>query len=151
MHITKIKVLSSIVGNQHIRECNLGTFEIDQHAYCATREGAIFNATDCFPIDCKGKRIAARKDTNSVDTTWTMTLAEFMAKYLRPDLRPGIDSGSFAIVILVEPVLPTIVVKDFKAVKSVDGLVAFSFLAVAKDHTKGIIGAGIIAFNLFHR
>ena len=82
MHITKIKVLSSIVGNQHIRECNLGTFEIDQHSYGAVRERAILDATDRFPIDGKGKRIATGKDTNSVDTTCAMTLAEFMPKSL---------------------------------------------------------------------
>src|SRR6266581_4513009 len=150
MCITKIKVLSSIVGNQHLRECNLGTFEIDQHAHSATRERAILGATDRFPIDGKGKRIATGKDFNSVDTTWTVALTEFMTKHLCPDLCPWIDRRSFAIIILVKPVLPTIVIKDFKAVKGVNGLFAFDLLAVAKDHAKGIIDAGIIAFNLFH-
>src|SRR5262249_45381844 len=117
----------------------------------ATGERAILGATDRFPIDGKGKGIATGKDSNSVDTTWTMALTELMAKYLCPDLCPGIDRRSFAIIILIEPVLPTIVIKDLKAIKGVIGLIAFGLLAVAKDHAKGIIGAGIISFNLFHR
>src|SRR5439155_19211626 len=72
-----------------------------------------------------------------------------MTKYLCPDLCPGIDRRSFAIIILVEPVLPTIVIEDFKAVKGVNGLVAFGLLAVAKDHTKRILVVGIISLILF--
>ncbi len=150
MHITKIKVLSSIVGNQHIRECDFSTFQIDKHAYGATRERAIFHASDRFPVDGKGKRIATSKDPDCVDVTCTMALLEFMPKYLRPELRPGISSWPLAIIVLVEPVLAAIVIEDLKAIKGAKCLVALGFLAVTQDHAKRIISAGIIAFNLLH-
>lgn len=151
MYVPEIKVLSSVVGDQHIRERHLGTLEIDQHANGATCERAIFDSTNRFPIDGKGKRIAIRKNSNRVDTSRAMPLVELMPKCLRPYLRPWIDCRTFTIIVLVESVLPTIVVKDFEAIERVNGPVARSLLTITEDHTIGIIGTCIIAFYLLHR
>lgn len=79
-----------------------------------------------------------------------MSLVKFITEWLRPDLCPGIDRWTLAIVVLVEPVLSAIGVEYLKAVECVNDLVPFYLLGIAKDHAKRVIGVSIVSVDLLH-
>ena len=70
---------------------------------------------------------------------------------LRPQLGPIFIGVPLAIIVLVEPVIPTLDIERFKTIERGKGFSALGLLAKANDHTKGVIIGGIIPFYLPHR
>lgn len=139
-----------IPGDQQIGKGDFGALEVDEHTDGASLEGAIFSGSHYFTIDGKGKGAAISEDFDRIDTLRGMTLVKFFAKGLVPEQGPGVDRGTFAVVILVKSIFPVIGIQHFKAIEGIDDLVAFGLLAIADNHAKGVINRGIISFDLLH-
>src|SRR5260370_12976529 len=80
-----------------------------------------------------------------------MSLVKLMPKRLIPDLCPGVGRWSFAIIVLVESVLPVSGIDYFKAIEGVNSLIPFGLMAIAQNHAKRVVDAVIIPLDFFHR